>query len=119
MLKVLHVTLAYLTVIGFVVRAVWVFTDSPMRQQTWVRVAPHLIDTTLLLLGAAMALRLGISPVSGWLGAKLLGLFGYIGFGVLTMRARSTGLRIVGLAGALASVGYMFAVAFSRNPWPF
>jgi len=118
MLKFLHVGLAYLTVVGFLVRAIWVFTDSPMRAQKWVRIAPHVIDTVLLVLGVTMALQFGLSPVSGWLGAKLLGLLAYIGFGVLTLRATTTGLRVVGLAGALASVGYIFAVAFTRDPWP-
>jgi uncharacterized membrane protein SirB2 len=116
MLKTLHIALAYLTVIGFLVRAAWAFVDSPMRRQKWVRIAPHVIDTTLLVLGVVMALQLGVSPVAGWLGAKLLGLLAYIGFGVLTLRAGSTGLRMVGLVGALASVGYIFAVAFTRNP---
>jgi uncharacterized membrane protein SirB2 len=119
MLKLLHIVLAYLTVAGFVVRALWAFTDSPMRQQQWVRIAPHVIDTALLVLGVAMALQLGLSPVTGWLGAKLLGLLAYIGFGVLTLRASTTPLRAVGFVGALASVGYIFAVAFSRDPWPF
>jgi len=119
MLKLIHLMLAYLTVIGFVVRAIWAFTDSPLRSQKWVRIAPHVIDTTLLALGIALALQLGLSPVSGWLGAKLLGLLGYIGFGVLTLRATTTALRSVGLAGSLASVGYIFAVAFTRDPWPF
>jgi uncharacterized membrane protein SirB2 len=119
MLKLLHIALAYLTVIGFVVRALWAFTESPMRQQKWVRIAPHVIDTALLVLGVTMAFQLGLSPVSGWLGAKLLGLLAYIGFGVLTLRASSAPLRTAGFVGALASVGYVFAVAFSRNPWPF
>lgn len=119
MLKSLHIALAYLTVLGFVVRALWAFTDSPMRRGKWVRIAPHVIDTALLVLGVAMAFQLGLSPVSGWLGAKLLGLLAYIGFGVLTLRAGSAPLRIVGLVGALASVGYVFAVAFARAPWPF
>ena len=37
------------------VRALWAFTDSPMRQQKWVRIAPHVIDTALLVLGVTMA----------------------------------------------------------------
>ena len=119
MLKTLHVVLAYVTVLGFLVRAGWAFIDSPMRQQKWVRIAPHVIDTGLLVLGIVLAVQLGLSPVSGWLGAKLIGLIAYIGFGVLALRARSPGLRVAGVAGALASVGYIFAVAFSRNPWPF
>lgn len=119
MLKMLHIALAYLTVAGFLLRALWVFLDSPMRQQKWVRIAPHVIDTLLLVVGVTLAFQLGISPVTGWLGAKLAGLIAYIGFGVLTLRAHSAGLRVLGLAGALCSVGYIFAVALSRNPWPF
>jgi uncharacterized membrane protein SirB2 len=119
MLKLLHVGLAYLTVLGFVVRALWAFSDSPMRRARWVRTVPHVIDTLLLVLGVAMAFQLGLSPVSGWLGAKLLGLLVYIGFGVLTLRATSTSLRIGGFVGAILAVGYVFAVAFSRDPWPF
>ena len=118
MLKVLHITLAYLTVAGFVVRALWVFSDSPMRNERWVRIAPHVVDTLLLVLGVVLAIQLSQSPFSGWLGAKLVGLLAYIGFGVLTMRASTTPLRAVGFAGALLSVGYIFAVAFTRSAWP-
>ena len=119
MLKLLHIGLAYLTVIGFVVRAIWVFTDSPWRQQRLVKIAPHVIDTLLLVAGVALALQWGIAPLSGWLGAKLLGLLAYIGFGVLTLRASSNALRAAGFGGALVSVGYVFAVAFTREVWPF
>jgi len=80
---------------------------------------PHVIDTLLLVLGVAMAFQLGLSPVSGWLGAKLVGLLVYIGFGVLTLRAKTTPMRVVGFAGAILAVGYVFAVAFSRDPSPF
>ncbi|MFM7121955.1 MAG: SirB2 family protein [Gammaproteobacteria bacterium] len=119
MLKTLHVVLAYVTVLGFILRAGWAFIDSPMRQQKWVRIAPHVIDTALLVLGITLAVQLGLSPVSGWLAAKGIGLIAYIGFGVLALRARVPGPRVAGVVGALASVGYMFAVAFTREPWPF
>ena len=66
-----------------------------------------------------MALNMSLSPVSGWLGAKLLGLLAYIGFGVLTLRSPNRAGKIAGLVGALLSVGYIFAVAFTRSVWPF
>jgi len=110
--------LAYLTVLGFVVRGIWALTDSAFRSQKWVKIAPHVIDTLLLIVGVAMAVELAISPLEGWLAAKLVGLLAYIGFGVLTMRARTQSMKIVGFVGALASVGYIFAVAFARDPWP-
>jgi uncharacterized membrane protein SirB2 len=119
MLKSFHIMLAYLTTIGFMVRGLWAIADSPLRQQRWVRVAPHVIDTLLLTLGVTMAIQIGASLTSGWLAAKLLGLLCYIGFGVMTMRARTRGLKIAGFVLALVSVAYMFAVAFTRSPWPF
>jgi len=119
MLKSFHILLAYLTVIGFVVRGIWALLDSPQRNARWVRIAPHVIDTLLLSAGVVLAINLGLSPVSGWLGAKLLGLLAYIGFGVLAMRAKNRGLQLFGFIAALASVGYIFAVAFTRSPWPF
>jgi uncharacterized membrane protein SirB2 len=119
MLKLFHIALAYLTVIGFVVRGIWVLADSPMRQQKWVRIAPHVIDTLLLVAGVILMLNLSLSPFSGWLAAKLLGLLAYIGFGVLTMRARTRPAQLLGFVGALLSVGYIFSVAFTRSALPF
>jgi uncharacterized membrane protein SirB2 len=118
MLKLFHIALAYLTVFGFVVRGIWVLTDSPLRQQRWVRIVPHVIDTGLLVLGVVLMLSLSLSPLSGWLAAKLLGLLAYIGFGVLAMRATSKPLQLAGFAGALIAVAYIFAVAFTRSAWP-
>ena len=119
MLRSIHLILAYLTVLGFVVRGLWSMTGSAYLSQKWVKIAPHVIDTLLLALGIAMAISLSISPLEGWLAAKLVGLVAYIGFGVLTMRAPGVGLKVVGFVGALTSVGYIFAVAFARSPWPF
>ena len=72
----------------------------------------------LLTLGIALVVNLGLSPLDGWLAAKLVGLLAYIGFGVLTLRAPSRALKGLGFGGALLSVGYVFAVAFSRSAWP-
>lgn len=118
MLKALHIALAYLTVAGFFIRGIWALTDSPLRQEKWVKIAPHVIDTLLLTIGVIMAVQLGIALFSGWLGAKLLALLAYIGFGVLTMRASSRPAQLAGFIGALLSVAYIFAVAFTRSPWP-
>ena len=118
MLKSLHIALAYLTVTGFVMRGLWSIADSPMRDQKWVRIAPHLIDTLLLGIGVFMVFSIGAAFTDGWLVAKMLALLGYILFGVVAMRAKSKPLKIAGFIAALISVGYLFAVAFSRSPFP-
>ena len=111
--------LAYLTAIGFLVRGLWAIVDSPLRNERWVRVAPHVIDTLLLALGLTMAVQIGAAMTSGWLGAKLLALLAYIGFGVLTMRAPTRPLKVTAFMLALVSLAYLFAVAFTRSSWPF
>ncbi len=115
----LHVLLAYLTVIGFVMRSVWAFSGSPWLQRKPVKILPHVIDTLLLACGLALVFNLGYSLTSGWLAAKLLALLAYIGFGVMTLRAGDVTWRLVGFGGAICSVGYIFLVALNRHPWPF
>jgi uncharacterized membrane protein SirB2 len=116
MIKTLHVALAYITVVGFIVRAYWSFAMPDNLQRKWVRIAPHVIDTLLLICGLTLALSLSLNLASGWLVAKFVGLLAYIGFGVLTLRG--TGSRkVVGLLGALLAVTYIFMVAHSKSPW--
>jgi uncharacterized membrane protein SirB2 len=119
-LKGFHVALAYLTVAGFVVRGLLSLAGSPLLGARWLKVAPHVIDTLLLAFGVALAVTLSVSPLQhGWLMAKIVGLIAYIGFGVLALRARSRGLKIAAFAAAIASVGYIFAVAYSKQVMPF
>jgi len=120
LIKEFHVVLAFVTVAGFVARAALAMADNPLRSTKFVRIAPHVIDTLLLGFGITLAVQLSLSPLSnGWLMAKIVGLFAYIGFGVLAMRASSRSLRLLGFVGALASVGYIFAVAYSKHVVPF
>jgi len=114
----LHVILAYVTLIGFALRAIWAFMGSSRLASKPARILPHVVDTLLLACGLILVFGLGHSLTSGWLVMKFVALLAYIGFGVLTLRASSVPLRVVGVIGALASVGYIFAVALTRNPWP-
>ena len=118
MLKTLHFSLAFLSVAGFVIRAGWSYSGSDLLQEKWVKIAPHVVDTLLLTLGVMLAFSLSGGPWQSWLLAKLIALLAYIGFGVMTLRGRGAAKHI-GLIGALCSVGYIFLVAYSRNPLPF
>ena len=118
MIKTLHIAFALLTVVGFVMRAGWTYSAPEMLKHKWVRIAPHVVDTMLLILGVTLAFGLPDGPLQGWLGAKLVALLLYIGFGVITLRG-SGALKHFSVIGALACVGYIFLVAFSRQAWPF
>jgi len=118
MLKLSHVFLAYLTVCGFVVRGIWSLTDSPRRQQKWVKIVPHVIDTLLLGLGIALVISYHWSPFEHpWLIGKFVGLLAYIGFGVMVMRGTSQAVKLTGFAGAVLSVGYIFLLAYTKKLW--
>lgn len=113
-LKHLHVTLAALSGLLFLVRWVWLMQGSAYLAQRWVRIAPHVIDTLLLLAGVLLMLWLRLSPLdASWLGAKLLALVVYIGAGVITLRGRRP------LAGVVAVVAfaYMVGAAVRHSPW--
>ena len=118
-MKNLHVFLACFTVLGFALRFGLRSSKNPFADARWVKTLPHIVDTLLLGLGVGMAIQLSISPlVHYWLMAKILGLFAYIGFGILAMRSTSVRGRWVGFIGALMSVSYIFAVAFTKQIVP-
>ena len=117
--KNLHILLAYITVVGFIVRFLLRLFRKPLADVRWIRTLPHVVDTLLLGLGVSMAIQLSISPlVHTWLMAKIVALLAYIGFGVFALRASTAQGRWVGFTGALLSVGYIFAVALTKQVLP-
>lgn len=119
--KLTHITLALLSVSGFTLRGIWMLTGSPLLDRRWVRVAPHIIDTALLLTGVLMVVRLHIYPTQQpWLAAKLVALVLYVVAGSIALRrGRSRRVRVVALLTALACVSYMLAAALTHRPLLF
>lgn len=105
----------------FVVRGLWMLTESPRLRQRWVRIAPHTVDTALLASAIAMAVASCQYPlVAGWLTAKVAALLAYIGLGMIALKSgRSLGLRLTAWLAAQAVVFYFAAMAFARNPLPW
>lgn len=117
-LKHLHVTCAVISISGFFLRGVWMLTDSPLLNRRWVRIVPHVNDTLLLAAAIGLSIAVGQYPlVHGWVTAKVLGLLGYIGFGMFALRrGRSKALRTAFWLAALATAGYVVSVALTRDP---
>src|SRR5690606_3962309 len=93
-IKLVHITLALVSNAFFLVRAVWSVFESPILQQTWVKILPHLVDTLLL----ASALYLMISSAQypfqqPWLTAKLAALIVYILLGTMAIKRGRTALQ--------------------------
>ncbi len=121
LLKHLHLTTVAVTLALFILRGVWMMTDSPRLQARWVRIVPHVNDTLLLASGIGLAVLIQQYPlVDGWLTAKLIALLLYIVLGTVALkRGRTRGQRIRAWLTALAVFGYMLAVARAHAPFPF
>ena len=120
-IKHAHMTFAGLSLAGFLLRGWWMWRRSAMLDHRMTRTLPHINDTLLLGAGIWLALTLQQYPlVHGWLTAKLFALLLYILLGTLALkRGRTRRVRILALAGAVATFGYMAAVAIRHEPWPF
>ena len=120
-LKHFHIGCAALSVTLFLLRGQWVLRASPMLQQRWVRIVPHIVDT--LLLASAIGLAVWSHQYPGqqpWLTAKVIALVGYIVLGSIALkRGRSKGQRQAAFVAALALFIYIAAVAVTKRPLPW
>lgn len=118
LIKVVHVVCVVASASLFVLRGVWVIQDSGKLALHWVRTAPHIIDTFLLL--SAILLSIGIQQypfTDNWLTAKVIALLLYIGLGMVAIRhGRNRQARIVAWVAALVVFAYIIGVAITRNP---
>ncbi|WP_250657462.1 SirB2 family protein [Alkalimarinus coralli] len=116
-LKHIHLTCIGLTFILFSVRGFWMLTNSDKLQMKWVKIAPHIIDTCLLLSAISLAVMLQISPfVHGWLMAKIIGLIVYIVLGTVALkRGKTKAVRTTAFVLALLTFGYIVNVALTKS----
>lgn len=117
LIKSLHISLAMLTVVFFLWRASRSIFD-PANLPRWARIAPHLIDSLLLLAGLWLMVQLGQYPFKdAWLTAKVLGLLAYIALGTLAIkRGRTKSARALATLGALLVFIYIVGVALNHSP---
>lgn len=111
-LKHSHASLAYLTIILFVVRFALFYVSPVQRRNKVLKVLPHVIDTLLLVFAIWLCVVIQQYPLmNGWLTAKVLGLLAYIGFGVVAIRRASK----VAFTGAVISFVYVLGVAKTKS----
>lgn len=120
-LKLIHVTCAFVSIAGFALRGYWMAVDNRLLQHRVAKVLPHVIDT--LLLGSALTLLivLQLSPLTQpWLSAKIIALLLYIGLGMVALRfGQSKQIKVCASLLALLTAGYMVSVAYSKSPLGF
>lgn len=119
MIKMIHLTFVLLAFTSFIGRVLLPMTHPDLLKQKAFKIAPHVIDTLLLLSGITLVFQgQWLSGDYGWLVAKIIALLVYIGLGVLVMRSQGT-TRWLAFAGAIACFIYIGIVAVSKNPFFF
>ena len=117
--KHLHLSCVVLSVSGFVLRGIWMLSDSPLLARRPVRIVPHVVDT--LLLGSAIALAVISAQypfVQSWLTAKVVGLVLYVLLGTMALkRGRTKASRAVCFVLALLVFAWIVSVALTRSPY--
>ena len=117
MIKLIHMSTAFISISLFMLRGFWVFRESPMMTKKWVKILPHVNDTVLLI--TAIFLTMGINQypfTHDWLTAKLIALFFYIGFGMFALkRAKELKNKVMFFILALLTFSYIVGVALTRT----
>jgi uncharacterized membrane protein SirB2 len=117
LLKYVHVSMAALTISGFVLRGYWMLSGSALLERRSVRVVPHVIDTVFLLSGIALIAALGVAVLKQpWLLAKFAGLLIYIVLGAIALRRGQTRrTRSTAFVLALGTFAYIVGAAVSKS----
>jgi uncharacterized membrane protein SirB2 len=119
MIKALHLTFILLSVLSFVGRVVISETQPAILKRKLFKIAPHVIDSVLLLSGIFLVFQgQWLATSYAWILAKLFMLLVYIGLGIIVMRSRGR-IRWLAFAGAMLCVVYIGIVAATKNPWFF
>lgn len=120
-LKILHLGSVLLSYSLFFLRGLWVLRASPVMQQRWVKIVPHLIDSVLLGSAIALAVLLGISPfVAPWLAAKIIALLLYIVLGSIALkRGKTRRMQLIAWLAAQAVFVYIVLTALAHDPMPW
>lgn len=119
-LKSAHAGFAYLTLLSFTIRGIWMLTDSRLLTARLTRIVPHVIDTALLVLGIWLAWSARFNPLNEpWLMAKIVLLLVYVGLGSVALRpGRSKAVRTAAYVISLAVVVSIIIIAKTKPAWP-
>lgn len=117
LIKHLHVTAAALSIIFFIIRAYWSVTENGLLQKKAVKIAPHIIDTVLLVAAILLSMMLGPAAAQPWVLTKIVLLIVYIGVGTIAIkRGRTPASRAVAAIIAVMIFIYIVGVALRHHP---
>jgi len=118
----LHGLFVILSLVLFSLRGYWMLRECPALQARWVKIAPHIIDTMLLLtaLWAAWILFWSHGSHPTFMTVKIIGLIVYIGLGIVALkRGKTKAIRLTAFIAALCVYAYLMAVGITMRAVPF
>ncbi len=117
-LKFIHLATAFISIAGFIIRGIWMIQASAILQRRWIRIAPHINDTVLLVSAIALVMiTLQYPGPTTWINAKIAALLLYIILGTVALkRGKTKQIRIISGMLALLTFAYIVMVAISKNP---
>lgn len=119
MLKHIHLLFVALVTIGFLGRVALAQYRPEMLQQKWIKLSPHILAGLLLLTGIGLVFQGNwLANSYGWIVAKLILMFVFIGLGLMTMREQGQ-KRWIAFGAALFCLFYIVKVAFAKQVFFF
>src|SRR5690625_7047821 len=115
-MKHLVMTPAFLSLFSFALRGLWMMRQAPLLHQRWVNIAPHIIDTLMLVTALILAGILRYNPgAHPWLMAKIIALVVYIVLGVIAFRHANATVRVASWGAAMSPVTRSISCACSTT----
>lgn len=115
--KHFHLLMVVLSVSFLLVRYAMSLKPAAMLQAKFFKIAPHVIDTLLLVSAVLLMLTLQQYPfVHAWLTEKVLAVLAYIALGVMAFKGRTAAIRWICFLGALGWLGLVLRVAMTKQP---
>lgn len=118
-IKIVHSSAALLSGLFFIVRGFWMLNGNQLLQHRMVKIAPHVIDTVLLVSALYLVHLLAVNPFAvDWLLAKIIALVLYIVVGTIALkRGKTKTIRTAAFGLAVLIFVYILGIAFSKSPW--
>lgn len=118
----IHGLAVLLSLIGFVLRGLWMLTDSVRLKARWVKITPHVVDTILLISGLTAAYlmfwRHGVNP--DYVTVMIVGLLVYIVLGLFALKLGKTkAVRGSAWVAAIVLFLYISAAGGMKTATPF
>ncbi len=119
-LRVLHVSAVSASIALFAGRSLASLRGRPWPRRGWIGIAPHMVDTVLLVSAVCLIVVLRQYPfAAAWVTAKLIGLMVYIALGAVAMQSHlARWIRALCLGAAALVAVYMALTALHHDPNP-